>query len=274
MSTEPNSQFQLVKERGWQRGLGNLLRGEFSSWFRSRKWWSQILIWLLSINLILFFTTLGAEEAAEAGGEIPEIIALYSIFGGMFVMIGVMIVLQGAIVGEKRSGTAVWVLSKPVSRAAFVVAKVIANSVGVLLTAVLVPGVVAYLEIGFLTPTGWLPPLHFLAGVGALGLHAMFWLTMTVMLGTFFESWGAVIALPLALAFGQQYLASLLPFLVHIYPWGIAAPVGSAEGEIPSVAVSLMTGTVPFSYIPLLATVVFSAVFIAVAIWRFNRQEF
>ena len=32
MSTSGNAQFQMVEERGWRRGLGNLLQGEFSSW--------------------------------------------------------------------------------------------------------------------------------------------------------------------------------------------------------------------------------------------------
>jgi hypothetical protein len=35
-----------------------------------------------------------------------------------------------------------------------------------------------------------------------------------------------------------------------------------------------MTGEPVFSWLPLISTVVFSAIFIAVAIWRFNRQEF
>ena len=41
-----------------------------------------------------------------------------------------------------------------------------------------------------------------------------------------------------------------------------------------SLATSFMLGEPPFSWLPLIATVVFCAVFIAVAIWRFNRQEF
>jgi ABC-2 type transport system permease protein len=268
-----NEVFEMVKERGWRRGMGNLLQGELSSWFKSSRWLKHSLTWILSINLILLFTIMG-EEAAEAGAEIPETIMLYGIFGGMFVMIGVMIILQSAIVGEKKSGTAAWVLSKPVSRTSFVVSKLIGYTAGVLVTAVLLPGLIAYAEIGLLTSTGWIPPLDFFAGVAVLGLHTFFWLTLTLMLGAFFDSVAAVIAIPIVLAFGQQYLYSLMPFLLKIAPWGLAAPVGSEEGEIPSIAVSIMSGTAPFSRVPILAAVVFSAVFIAVAIWRFNRQEF
>ena len=222
MST--NEIFQHVDERGWRRGLDNLLRGEFSVWFRSRKWWIHSLIWLLSINLILFFTTLDPEAGAPATGGIPDTIELYGIFGGMFVMMGVLVILQGAIVGEKKSGTAAWILSKPVSRTAFVIAKAAGNSLGVLVTAVLVPGVVAYLEFGLMTDLGWLSPLNFLRGVVALALHALFWITFTIMLGSFFDSWGPVIGIPLALAFGQQTHCWPDPALTLCIALGLSRP--------------------------------------------------
>jgi hypothetical protein len=41
-----------------------------------------------------------------------------------------------------------------------------------------------------------------------------------------------------------------------------------------SLAISLMTGAPVFSWLPLISTVVLCAIFIGVAIWRFNRQEF
>ena len=31
--------FDLVDESGWRRGLGNLMKGQFSGWFKSSKWW-------------------------------------------------------------------------------------------------------------------------------------------------------------------------------------------------------------------------------------------
>ncbi len=276
MSTTVNSQFQMVEERGWRRGLGNLLRGEISSWFGSKRWLKHIVLWLSSVNLILFFTTMGlaeaAKEAAAAGKPPPEVetLFLYGIFGGMFVAIGVMIIMQGAIVGEKRSGTAAWVLSKPVTRTAFVVSRLVGNTLGVLLTAVLVPGVVAYLTIGALTPLGWLPPLDFLAGVAVLALATFFWLTLTLMAGTLYEKAGGVIAVPMVVFFAMWFLPMALPFLAYISP--VVLFVG--PGDVKAVAVSLMIGEAPYTWIPVISTAIFSAAFIAVAIWRFNRQEF
>ena len=277
MSTTKSSQFQLVEEKGWKRGLGNLMQGELSSWFKSRRMWKHILMWLLIINLILFFTTIGlnveAKEAMAAGEPAPEVetLMLYGIFGGMFVAFGTMIIVQGSIVGEKRSGTAAWVLSKPVTRSAFVVSRLVGNSLGVLVTAVLVPGVIAYVTIGALTPLGWLPPLNFLAGVAVLALSTFFWLSLTLMTGTFYESTGGVIAVPMALYFAMWFLPGVVTPLVYITP--VILTVGPG-GDLQGVATSLMNGQAPFSWIPVISTVVFSAIFVLVAIRRFNRQEF
>lgn len=277
MSTDKSSQFQMVNERGWRRGMSNLLDGELSSWFKTRRWLKQILLWLLVINLILFFTVIGLnaaiKEAAAAGDPPPEVETplIYGVFGGMFVAFGVMITMQRVIVGEKREGTAAWVLSKPVTRTAFVVSRLVGNTLGVLLTAVLVPGVVAYLTIGLMTPLGWLPPLNYLAGVVVLSLSAFFWLTLTLMTGTFFDASGSVIAIPMALYFAMWLLPSALPPLMYITP--VILTVGPGD-DLKGVSTALMLGESPFSWIPVITAVIFSAIFIAVAIRRFNRQEF
>ena len=111
MSTGGNVQFQMVKERGWRRGMNNLLQGEFSSWFKSSRWWKHLLMWLGSINVLMVIMAIATKEAAKEGSEGPPLLQMYGIFGGMFVAFGVMIIMQRVIVGEKRAGTAAWVLS-------------------------------------------------------------------------------------------------------------------------------------------------------------------
>jgi ABC-2 type transport system permease protein len=271
MSTGGNVQFQMVQERGWRRGLGNLLRGELSSWFRSSRWLKHFVVWLLIVNMFMVIFVYAASESAAAGEEGPPLLFMYGIFGGMFVAIGAMIIVQGAIVGEKRSGTAAWVLSKPVTRTAFVVSRLIGNTVGVLVTSVLLPGLLVYVTLGAISELGWLPPLDFLAGMGAIALSIFFWLTLTLMAGTFFDSTGGVIAIPMVVFFAGWFLPSLLPFLIHVSP--VILFVGPGD-VYPAVSVSLMSGQAPFSWVPVIATAIFSIVFIAVAIWRFNQQEF
>lgn len=275
MST--NTVFVVVKERGWHRGLGNLMKGQISDWFGSSRWWRHALIWLTVVNLLLFFTTIGFKKAAEdaaAAGEAPpdfETIMLYCIFSGMFVAFGVMIIMQGVIVGEKKSGTAAWVLSKPVTRTSFVVSRLLGSTLGILITAILLPGLVAYLTIGLFTPIGWPSPLDFLAGLAVLAISMFFWLTLTLVSGTFFSSVGGVIAIPLATYFAMWLLPGYFPLLLYVSPIILTIRGGDA---FPAVAESLMNGEAPFSWIPFIATIVFSTIFAGVAIWRFNRQQF
>ena len=53
--TTRNDVFQLQTGTGWKRGLDNLLRAEFGRWFKTKMWWTQILIWTGFINVLVFF---------------------------------------------------------------------------------------------------------------------------------------------------------------------------------------------------------------------------
>ena len=263
-------EFQPVEETGWRRGLGNLLQGELSSWFKSSRWWKQLIIWLLTVDLLLLFVILGSK--GEVGEEAPDVVFLYGVFGGLFVAIGAMILMQRTVVGEKRSGTAAWVLSKPVTRPAFVVSRLVVNALGIAVTAAIVPALVAYLLYGVLSDVGWLPALSYLGAVLLLVIHAFFWATLTWMMGTFSNSTGMVIAVPMAVLFGSWFLVGIIPGVEYITPLVLA--FGQEGGEFPGMAASLMKGDGPYSWIPLVATLVLTAVFIVVGIRRFDREEF
>jgi ABC-2 type transport system permease protein len=264
-----NEVFDMVTERGWRRGLGNLWQGEFSSWFRSSRWLKHLLLWVVLVNGFMAIMAYATSQAPSEEG--PPLFLMYGIFGSMFVAFGVMIIMQRAIVGEKREGTAAWVLSKPVTRSAFVMSRLIGNTLGIVLTSTLIPGLLVYLTFGVFTPLGWLPPLGFLAGVLVFALHVIFWATLTLMMGTFSESTAGVIAVPIALYFALWFIPTLVPSLYEVSPLVLTF---SDPAVMPSIAESLMSGTPVVTWLPLIVTVVACVVFIAVAIWRFNRQEF
>jgi ABC-2 type transport system permease protein len=264
-----NTVFDLVHERGWRRGMGNLMAGQLSGWFRSSRWWRHALIWLAIINVVLLVAAINIRKEMAAAAAEAEILTVYGVFGGMFVAFGVMIIMQGVIVGEKKFGTAAWVLSKPVTRTSFVVSRLLGNTLGILATAVLLPGLAAYVTFGI--TGGWPAPLHFLAGLAVVAVSMFFWLSLTLVSGAFFDSMGGVIAVPLVTYIAMWNLPGLVPPLMYISP--VVLTIGSSE-ELPSVSASLMNGEAPFSLIPLITTILLSAVFVAVAVWRFNRQEF
>lgn len=260
-----NSAFELVTERGWRRGLGNLLSNEFSRWWKTNMWWVQSLIWGGICGFMV-----GSIVVQSPDMPLSEMVMIYSIFGGLFPAIAVVIIMQDVLVGEKRSGTAAWVLSKPVSRQAFILSRFIAHALGVLVTMVLVPGVVAFLVFRFAAHVP-IPPGRFLAGLGALYLLLLYYLTLTLMLGALFRSGGAVIGLALALVFGQQYLVGLIPILKYVLPWTIAIALPPEEGAIVP---SILTGQPPWSWIPLLAVALQIPIFLWIAVARFRREEF
>jgi ABC-2 type transport system permease protein len=272
MSANVASRFQAVKESGWRRGLGNLLQGEYSAWFRSSRWWKQLLVWLAVVNGMMGLMLYAAADAAREGFEGPPLLFMYGIFGGMFVAFGVMIIMQRVLVREKQSGTAAWVLSKPVTRTAFVASRLAVNALAILLTSVIVPGVILYVTLGLFSDLGWLAPLGFAGGLLMVALHTFYWIAFVLMMGTLLDSSAGVIAVPMALYFVFWYGPSLVPALLYLSP--LLLTFSPAPEQVTALSAALMTGEPVTSWLPLIATVVACAVFIAVAIWRFNRQEF
>lgn len=272
MSAHAAGQLQLVRETGWRRGLGNLLRGEYSTWFESSRWWKHLLIWFAIINGMMGIMIYAAADAAKEGFEGPPILFMYGIFGGMFVAFGVMIIMQRVLVREKQHGTAAWVLSKPVTRTAFVVSRLVVNSIAILLTSVIAPGVVLYVTLGLFSDIGWLSPFGFTAGLSMVSLHTFYWIALVLMMGTLLESSAGVIAVPMVLYFALWYGPSLIPALTYISP--LLLTFSPDPDQMSALSVSFMTGEPVFSWLPLISTVVSCVIFIAVAIRRFNRQEF
>jgi len=264
-----NSAMTLETGSGWSRGLRNLLRAELGAWFGTRTWLSQILIWASAVNLIYLFASLGMRGNAPPS----DAIMVFNVFMGLAGPIGVTIVMQDAIIGEKRSGTAAWVLSKPVSRLAFIVAKLVANSLGIAVTMVLAQGVIAYFITGLINGQ-WLPLPGYLAALGIHFANILFYLTLTILLGVLFDHPAPVIGIPLAFLFSQNFLAPQLaqwrPALANAFPWTLAVPVNGGGGL--GVAGALMLGQ-PTPLLALYVALTAAAVFMVLAVALFRRQE-
>ncbi len=254
----------LVTERGWRRGLSNLLDNEFGRWWRTRRWWTQALIWTALIGFLLGTVIL------KGGMDVPTATLVYSIFASMFPAVAVIITMQSALVGEKASGTAAWVLSKPASRTAFVLAKLVANGLSVLATLIVIPALVAYPLLNRVMGA-LLTPLNFLAAIGVLWLALLWYLSLTLMLGALLNSRGAVIGIALAATFFQQYLLGFLPQLKVVLPWTLTAPVSDTNEVVVPL---LLQGRSVAAFLPqILFIFVEIVLFIILAVWRFNREE-
>jgi ABC-2 type transport system permease protein len=206
---------------------------------------------------------------SEASVPASEALMIYGIMGGMMPAIAVVIIMQDVLVGEKESGTAAWVLSKPASRTSFVLSKWAAAMVGVLVAIVVIPGIVAFILINIAHP-GALEAGRFALGLGVVWINAAYYLTLTLMLGAFFNNRAGVIGIPLGLAFGQQLIFGVLPFLANVLPWTMVAPVGDIQTTIFSAVV---LGQTPASWLPLFVTLACIPLFLGLGLWRFEREE-
>jgi len=261
-----NEVFELESGTGWNRGLRNMLRSGLARWFKTKTWWIQCLIWGGLAAIIVSALAFNRERP-----PIFDLLMISFIFTGLFPAVGVVIIMQDAIVGEKREGTAAWVLSKPLTRPAFILSKMIANSVGILVTMVIVPCCIA-IAIMSIAYKFTIVPLGFFGAMGVIFLNHLFFLSMTLMLGTFFSSRGPVIGIPLAVLFLQQNILGFLPSLRYVLPWNLIVPLGSTN----PLVLSLITGIPVQSYhLILLLVIAFESIlFTSIALWRFTREEF
>jgi ABC-2 type transport system permease protein len=261
-----NEAFELVTERGWMRGMGNMLRSGLARWFKTRSWWVNCLIWGGLVGAIVAALVFNPQAP-----DVGELLMVTLVFTGLFPAVGVIILMQDAIVGEKREGTAAWVLSKPVTRQSLILSKVIANSLGVLLTMVIVPCAVGFAIIASAHPS-MLVTFGVLGAMGVIFISQFFFLSLTLMLGTFFDVRAPVVGIPLAILFLQQNLINVVPNLRFILPWNLVIPLGNAN----PLTFSLLQGTTPSSeHLTMLVIIIIESIlFTLVALWRFNRQEF
>jgi ABC-2 type transport system permease protein len=263
---------QPVVEQGWTSGFANLLRKENSLWWQTRRWWVQILVWLVISNGLIGFI-LWAIPALESSEGMPTTAgAMLSIFINMqstFAMIGTLVLSQGLIVNEKKFGTAAWVLSNPVSRAALVLSKLVGQGLALLVIVMAVQGLVMYLQVA-LKLQSFADPLPFIAAMAIIYLLMLFYLSLSLLLGTLFNSTGPVIGIGIATLFGQTILAQLLakqaPWLAYVLPDSL----GRLAETVTLGGQALPEGW----YWPLISTAVLTVLCIAGAILRLSREEF
>lgn len=260
-----------VRETGWRSGFANLLSKETGAWWRTRGWLIQTIIWVAILDgilAILLFAT-PESEAGASGFELgAEAMIVFLTMGLISLAIGAVIIGQEAVIDEKHSGTAAWVLSKPVSRVAFILAKLIAHGLGLLVTGVIIPGVIAVVMLAAAGRT--VDPGNFVMAQGLVFLSTLFYLALTLMLGTLSDGRGAVIGIPIAIAFSYQLFLGLAPWLADVTPWGFLAGAGS---PIPPVA-RVALGQAALPTMPIIATTIWCLLFTIVALWRFGREEF
>ena len=267
-----------AKGSGWLAGFGNMFGKEIGEWFCTRRWLWQLLIWLILINgfLAIILFVLPALESIVPGvyasmeknyeGLPAGAMALTQYFSIAMLAgtIGVIILAQDEVIQEKQSGTAAWILSKPVARSAFILTKLLSNTIGALVFIVALPALVTLGEI-YLDIHQVVPLLPFLAGTGVFMLGLLFYLSLVILLGVLFESRGPVIGITFGVMLGGMLISNFIPQITYVLPV-----------TMDKVAMVLVLGIpLPAMFVSqVISAAVLSIVFILVALWRFQHNEF
>jgi ABC-2 type transport system permease protein len=255
---------------GWRTGAGNVFRHESRLWWRTKRWWIQALLWTAILNLILLGMLWVASEANQGNLRLEEpamgAADVFPQFVGLALLlstIGVVVLTQGAILDERRAGTLEWVLAKPVSRTGMVIAKFWAHALPVLAVFVVLPWAVIYLQLSQESSEPW-PVGEFMLVVALIALVHLFTVALVLMLGTWTTSRALVVGLPIGIAIMYDSvhlflddMAGRLPF-----PWELGGAATRAAAGEPLVSV-----------VPVVATVLWVVTAMAVAAWRFQRDD-
>ncbi len=185
-----------------------------------------------------------------AGEQIPleippptavQSLAEYASTVGQIGTLVAVLVAMGAVVNELRSGTAVMTLSKPVSRAAFVAAKLAAMGLTFLVSLALASAVCFAYTVWLI---GGASALAFTGLNLLLGLFLIFCLAVTLLLSSLFRSSLAAGGIALAGLVAQAGL-SALPRVGDLMPgkllgWGTDLIAGQAGSYWPALAVTVV----------------------------------
>jgi len=274
---------QPRRANGQLTGFGNLFTRESRKWWRTRRWWMQMLIWLVILNGFVVFglhvmpgiIEETAVEMEATGSNTNELMTAEefqqdvpnALFGlaTFFLPVGVIILVQSQVYAEKCSGVAAWIISKPVARPAYLLAKLLADAVGILLVMVVIQMIPAYL---LLTSVIEMNTTDFLAASGMLVMLLLFYQSFTMMMSVIGSSTEVVMGASLGLLLGgmilKDPLTRVLDDLIFLTPWTLPDAISlTLTGQsLPGVMQTTLFA------VPLLTLLCLVVMF-----WQFRRQE-
>lgn len=263
---EPEDSGSLEPAKESLSGFRNLLGKENGEWTTGLSLVAHAAIWLIIVALVS--ATVAFVRAETLPDQSPKDLndagaLMFFVLGSVASVIAVVAKTQGAIIGEKQLGTAAWVLSKPASRQAFVLAKLVVHFRWLFTVTLLLPAVVFYVlmtAISTVPP----PPLAFLGGFGILSLGLLFYLSLSLLLGTVFESRGALAGCVFGFMVAGFLVANYATWLAAGFPW-LFFQYGYDLVKLGSIPL--------FGLVSIPVTALWSVLFIFLALRRFRHAE-
>jgi ABC-type transport system involved in multi-copper enzyme maturation permease subunit len=257
-----NDSFQMRKNTGLSGGFSNLFYMEMSRWWKSKHWIFQIILWSGYINLSMISLLIGNPTELD-------VLKVLGLFFGFPPTIAVVIIMGEVILGERKAGTIQWIISKPCSRTAFLSSKLLSNSLGVVASMVYIPGITVYFLIMFVGNIQF-DFISYVTGLSIISLILIFYLTLSIMLGTISNQNSLVIGLPILFNFGIFYFLQNIREFFAFFPHGLFFPISSEYSLFSSVVMRLPIET----FMPIVITLGLIIIFILISLYKFNKEEF
>ena len=260
----------MATERRYLAGFGGFLRGELLHWTGWRGL-LRVLGWTALVNLFVYRSVTSSFDpwfSLESADEVVDWVFFFAMFLAMLLTVG-------PVVGERRRGTAAWVVSKPVSRGTYILGKIAASVIGVTVSGILIPGLVAYAWLPHVEPyRGFSVPLpglgRFVSALLVVALLSVFIITLTAMLGTFLKRQAPATGIVLIVIL----FMFLSPLDLSWSKWlpGALSNFERVGGSLTGIAEFAMGGRLdPVE--PLVTAAVASALFSWLAVLSFRRSE-
>ena len=260
------TELQSLPEKGMLSGFRNMLRIENSRWWNMKNILTQSIIWLACVSFILAMpVVIGPMMGESEAMPIEEGVNIFTSVFSLVLAFGSVILLQGSLVGEKQSGTAAWILSNPISRISYILSKLVSNTVGIMSVGIILQGAVSYLILSYVNGAA-LPIASYVTAMGLLTLYTLFYISLTLMLGSVFNKRGPILGIAMMIVF-QDFLGGIIDNIIKGF-------TSILPNRLYEAAEAVILGNPLPSIVPVATTVIFIVLFMGLAIWKFNKTEF
>ena len=252
-------------------GFWRLLRGELGRWV-GRRGVVHLILWTVLIQGQLYANS---SERLLHGDYWGFDLVVHLLW--IFPTLGAIALAQSAMADERSWGTAGWVMARPVTRPAFVTAKVVGIAGPLILIAIVLQGLLAYWWLPGTEPERGLAPVapdlgRYAVVLAAISLLVLLFVALGVALGSVFRQ-RSVVAGVLLLVF----FLFMAPPGQRDSTWHEWFPGGLVEGldnstDYKRLSEYLLGG--PLDATP--AILVAGAACVALTVfgaWRFSREE-
>jgi hypothetical protein len=250
----------------WRRGFAPISVREIRRWLFTRRGvfhlalWSGLLGGALALALFVIPNAMPEDEMMTLADRLEAGRQFFFGLGAIATAIGAIVMLQDGLIEDKSTGTVELVLSKPLSRSAYVLGRLVPNLAAFLVTMVAVPAAIGAALFAIVDPA--FTASSFTRAVVVLALHLVFYATLSIFLGTLVRTRGPYLGIGLGVLLG----GTLVPVaeVVRFTPWKLSDLAILIAGGVPLP---------PDAWIMIASTVVWSTVFLAAALLRMQRAE-